>query len=204
MTTPTSATKTVRDAVGGQAALLQRQLREGSSAARGTVAGLRNSLGSQPGADPCAWEETIGILPEHLQGRGNKPSNAEWASHVSMTLFALHLQGGRASHAWGPSLGAAARDLSVQRREGTIDRRFHQIVANLNSKAVAYHLRTFIPLLRGKSINLDFGRLAADLFLAQSGNYVNQVRLGWARDYAKKNNTTKADAPEGVAEERNA
>ena len=156
------------------------------------LAELRHGIGSMPGAQPALWGMIFDDLPKDMLGRYGKPSKEEWAIYDALTLYALHQQGKdpRTSNMniKGVSLGKAACRL-VYAQGGTEDdrervsKRFNQMALATDIEALSYYLRTFIPLLRGKEIGLDYAMLAQDIYLCQTENGQSSVQLRWGQDY---------------------
>lgn len=65
---------------------------------RARLAELRRGVGHQPGDLPALWGSFLQELPKGLWGRETaagecrKPSEAEWAVYLALTLYALHQQ----------------------------------------------------------------------------------------------------------------
>ena len=156
------------------------------------LAELRHGVGSMPGTIPVLWGMIFDELPEKMLGKYGKPSKEEWAIYDALTLFALHQQGKDLEtdnmNIQGISLGKAACNL-VYAKGGTDDdrervsRRFNQMALATDIETLSYYLRTFIPLLRGEGIGLDYAMLAQDIYLCQTENGQSSVRLRWGQDY---------------------
>jgi CRISPR system Cascade subunit CasB len=153
----------------------------------GRLARLRRAVKDTPGRDPDVWEDTIGAVPEKLWGTDDDPSSWEWATHVALTLFAVHSQGGRTAHRRGVSLGAGARRLVDARDSGSMLSRFQAVAIAPTSASLRHHLRALVTLLRDGDIALDYAQLAVDLRdLNASPATADPVRLRWGRDYHRK------------------
>ncbi len=164
--------------------------------AKERLAKLRHGIGSIPGTIPDLWGMLFDELPERMLGKYGNPSKAEWAIYDALTLYALHQQGNDPKTAnmnvMGVSLGKAANRL-VYMYGGTEDdrervsRRFNQIALADDIEVLTYYLRTFIPLLRGEGIGLDYAMLARDIYLCQTESGQASVRLKWGQDYYSSN-----------------
>ena len=169
------------------------------SAARASFANLRRGIGHKPGELPELWGEFLLELPEALYGHGAEISRAEWAVYTALTLFALHQQGkdrkGEPMHRDGISLGAAANRLIANEDDRErISRRFYPTATASDMIELANHLRGLITLLRASGIPMDYGRLAADLFLFQNPDTADSVKLRWGEDFCRmkyENNATE-------------
>lgn len=160
------------------------------SAARASLARLRRGIGHRPGELPDLWGEFLLELPEEFHGHGAEISRAEWAVYTALTLFALHQQGkdrkGDPMHKEGISLGTAANRLmeSEEDRE-RVSRRFYPVATAADMIELTNHLRGLISLLRASGIPLDYGRLAADLWLFQNPEFADSVKLRWGEDFCR-------------------
>lgn len=161
---------------------------ENEAYARSTLAKLRRGIGKPPGSLSELWEVTLKDLPEDLMGKGQDPSDCEWAVYSAMTLFALHQQGKDLNKECmsqkGESLGRSLRKLvGDEEEEKRIKRRFDATSTSTSMEEYSHHLRGLIQLLRAKSIPLDYPSLAEDLFWLQWPNARDSVRLRWGRDF---------------------
>lgn len=192
-------------AVAARAEQLQRlSLKDQPSAVR-TLAVLRRAVGTMPGSAPDAWQDTIGLLPDDLLGKGDNPSAAELAVHHSMTLFALHRQGRvERAHTNGGAPGSAFALVSRRRSNGSEDegirRRFDALVTATTTTEAAHHLRGLILLARAEDVALDYGYLADDLADLWTPQRRDRVRLRWARQYRGLHTTTPHGEPDSTTE----
>ncbi len=168
--------------------ILHLQQSGNESQVKASLAKLRRGIGKAPGSQPDIWEDTIGRLPESLQGEYNKPNYAEWASHLAITLFAFHQQSRdpkeKSMHKDGETLGRAVRKLVTSPEdEARVKRRFDQVATADSQEELAHHLRGLISLLRAGEIPLDYAALTRDLYLYQIEGERDSVRLRWGRDF---------------------
>lgn len=63
------------------------------SEARAALANLRRGVGRRPGELPQLYGELLQDMPEEMYSAGSKPSYAEWAVYMALTLYAMHQQG---------------------------------------------------------------------------------------------------------------
>lgn len=180
----------VKEEVRKRVGSLQRAYLQDDADAVATLARLRRCAPDEPGADPTAWQVTIGGLPEALQGRRDI-SDAERAVHAALVLFAIHQQSNTAPmHQAKVGLGSAVQTLANARgRDGAPDqasiRRLHQVVLATDPSGRLYHLRGLIMLLRSEStpIPLDYGQLAVDLYrLFDPRQNSDSVVARWGRE----------------------
>ena len=167
------------------------------AAVRGRLANLRRGVSRKPGEDPRTWGILFSELPEEMLGRNGEPSREEWAIHTAITLYALHQQSNdlrtQNMNKKGISLGKAASQLTVayggddDSRE-RVARRLYQIVLAPDMPSMSYYLRSFIQLLRSENIELDYPRLAKDLYIFQLPDGAASVRLQWGQDFYSKDN----------------
>lgn len=167
------------------------------AAVRGRLANLRRGVSRKPGEDPRTWGILFSELPEEMLGRNGEPSREEWAIHTAITLYALHQQSNdlrtQNMNKKGISLGKATSQLTVayggddDSRE-RVARRLYQIVLAPDMPSMSYYLRSFIQLLRSENIELDYPRLAKDLYIFQLPDGAASVRLQWGQDFYSKDN----------------
>lgn len=162
--------------------------------ARSILAKLRRGIGKPPGSLPELWEITLKDLPEELMGKGQDPSESEWAVHSALTLFALHQQGktlGKECMNKGQEpLGKSVRRLvGDQDEEKRIKRRFDALATANSMEELSHYLRSLIQLLKAKSIPLDYPALAEDLFWIQLPSARDTVKLRWGRDFYRPQKT---------------
>lgn len=162
-----------------------------SSPARGNavLAELRRGLGKMPGSLPGLWEWTLEGLPDDLQSRTGQPTNAEWAIHISMTLYAFHQQGkspvNENMNKEKISLGRAVSQLAGNLQE---DRDRYQKKLEMLTKAdsienMAALLRQIVSQLRTNAIQLDYPALAGDILAFQYEDSRRRVLLKWGEDF---------------------
>lgn len=174
----------------------------------GQLADLRGAPLDEPGNDPDVWELTLGALPLTLAGRGTAaPTKAELSVHTAVVLFA-HLQQGRdrPAHQPGVSFGQAVQALARARAtsEGPLNesvvKRLHALALAPTHTMRARHLYTLVKLMHAeRSIGLDFGALASDLFLLQFPQHVSRVRLEWGRALHARRPTTESPSTDPTA-----
>lgn len=178
---------------------------------RSSMARLRRQYGAPPGADPGIWDDTIGLVPELLLGKGDSPSVAESSVHTAMTLFAFHQQSQRQemhkeSRAPGGiprSLGAAMARLALADKTSAqaVRRRFDSVMTACAFEEIQAHMRSIVSRLRAESISLDYGLLVSDLMDLSDRRRAPGVRLRWGRNnnrvlFDRKKQENKADSEE--------
>ncbi|WP_433464102.1 type I-E CRISPR-associated protein Cse2/CasB [Spirillospora sp. CA-128828] len=199
MTLPTPALKRpadlVEDAAGRFITDLQRGFLADRPSAVGALAQLRRGAGKLPEDVPELWGVTgvERIFAEQiLSGNEDQAARCERAYFLAVTLYALHQQSQRSPmHHKGVDLGQAVRRLMSKPGEidETIRRRFVRVGTAATPDILAYRLREVISLLRGKGVPLDYGRLARQLYTAQTPDGLNEIRRDWGRSF----HTYKAD-----------
>ncbi len=177
---------------------LNQLFKKDDATLKARMAELRHGIGTVPGFLPALWGELFDDLPDDMLGKYGRPSKEEWAIYDAMTLYALHQQGKNPKtnnmNVKNVSLGKAACKL-VYAGGGTdedrekVSRRFYQIALAADIETLSYYLRTFIPLLRGESIGLDYAMLAQDIYLCQTESGQPSVRLRWGQDYYSLNHS---------------
>lgn len=179
---------------------LTKSLDFGSTKA--SFAQLRRGVGKQPGELPELWGEFLQDLPEELMSNNDETSREEWAVYTALTLFALHQQGhSEPMNAEGDEnhLGRAVRKLvhseGDQSNEERVKFKLGLAASSDDMTELSYRLRTLVNLLSGENIKLDYAELAKDIFLFQSENYADKIRMKWGRDYYRnyKNDSESED-----------
>lgn len=179
---------------------LTKSLDFGSTKA--SLAQLRRGVGKQPGELPELWGEFLQDLPEELMSNNDETSREEWAVYTALTLFALHQQGhSEPMNAEGDEnhLGRAVRKLvhseGDQSNEERVKFKLGLAASSDDMTELSYRLRTLVNLLSGENIKLDYAELAKDIFLFQSENYADKIRMKWGRDYYRnyKNDSESED-----------
>lgn len=180
---------------------------EGKQTGARMLAELRRAATQAPGACAATWSLEFEGFPSGpgLAGAGREPTRGEWAAHIALTLYAIHQQSQDSPMHAGEagSLGAAVGRLVREGRKdggryanlqrGELPQRFAAVVSASSAEEVAHYLRQVVRLLRGASIQLDYGRLARDLYDLQDPLRADAVRLAWGRDYARQVETDKPE-----------
>ncbi|WP_243725358.1 type I-E CRISPR-associated protein Cse2/CasB [Actinomadura rubrisoli] len=172
-------------------------------AAVGALAQLRRGAGKLPGQVPELWGVTGTEQLFHdqsLSGDDTRAERAEVGFFVAVTLYALHQQSqGTPMHKTGEDLGQGIRRLMPRGEiDETIRRRFVRVGTAATADVLAYRLREVISLLRNGAIPLDYGRLAGQLYLAQTPDGMSQVRRDWGRSF----HTYKTGADDGASTDK--
>jgi CRISPR system Cascade subunit CasB len=166
------------------------------------LAKLRRGIGKEPGEMPDIWEVTLGDLPEALMRQGKdedfRPTEAEWAIHTALTLYALHQQGKDQPMSvsgkkegdkiiYGASLGKAARQLIKpdKSNEQAVKRRFDAMATAKDLTELSHHARGLIQLMKAADppIRLDYPQFAKDLYFYQFDDARDKIRLRWGQDF---------------------
>lgn len=155
------------------------------------LAALRRADPGSPGDDPAVWGAVFDGMPTEVIGHGDDPSRAERAAHGAICLYALHQQShSDPVHRLGARPGQAFGRLARARATGhdslnvSVVARVHAAsTANTSAKRL-HELRGLISLLRAETptIQIDYGRLAVDLYRLSWPRSAPSVRLAWARD----------------------
>ena len=164
------------------------RLSSGSGGQKAALAELRRGVGKEPGEDPGLWGAFLLDLPEELYGKDGKPSRAEWAIYITLTLYALHQQGkdpaADSVSAEGEDLGKAAAGLAQDQDDrDRILRRFSAMVTAADMRELSHHLRGLVQLMKARGIRLDYPALAEDLYWWQVPSRTNQVKLKWGQGF---------------------
>lgn len=157
------------------------------------LANLRHGIGKTPAELPQVWGIVFEQMPEELMGKYGTPSYSEWAVYIALTLYSLHQQGNDVErdnmNVKGMSLGnACARLCTDENSEKRIIGRLGKLIASSDIIGLENNLRSLVKLLKNEGIGLDYALLAKDIFLYQSVNYVDSIRLKWGRDFYRELN----------------
>ncbi|MEU9508429.1 type I-E CRISPR-associated protein Cse2/CasB [Micromonospora sp. NPDC048170] len=189
-------------------ALQVRLLREAPQPeAVSALARLRRGIGRAPGFDYTL--ERYLQVPEDLLGY--RPTDdavatdAEYAMHDAVTLYALHQQSRRERmHVDGRGLGQALAEL-VRASAGPdgVRRRFAALGTASTYHEGIYHLRSLITMLREQQIPLDYGLLADDLQTLRLPTGRPQVQAIWGREFFRSRPSTDVETTTTDAHEEN-
>ena len=162
------------------------------------LAHLRRGIGVSPGSIPELWSLTLEDLPENLMSKTGVPTNAEWAVHTALTLFALHQQGKSIReefvHENGMSLGRAVATLIEDDDDlKRIKRRFDMVAGSGSIEEFSQHVRGLIQILKSKGVKLDYSSLAKDLYRFSDVDKRNSVRLAWGQDFYRKSSSDRTE-----------
>lgn len=150
------------------------------------LARLRRGAGKPTGSVLDVLEYTVS--DRFWSGREDDPIGSavterrENASHLAMTLYAVHQQSrATAMHRSGHGLGAALR-LHDAGQGPAVTQRFRMLGTAESFEELSHHLRGVVQLLRADSAPLDYGLLADQLVAWQDGGR-SRVQLAWARGF---------------------
>ncbi len=183
--------------VAGRIRRLQTEPNEG--AVRAELAQLRRGIGMVPGEVPELWAVLFDGLPEELMSRNGKPTAAEWAISIALTLYALHQQGKNPAqesmHRQDCPLGASVHRLAGNDEDKlkAVRRRFNAMATAQDIEECAHYLRGLVQLLKAEDIPLDYVKLTEDLFWFQFDEGRQRVRLTWAQDFYKTTDDNKEE-----------
>lgn len=177
---------------------------QNDSARRADLARLRRGIGLHPGADPELWAAFLNELDEEMYSPDGKPTYAEWAVYIALTLFALHQQGSdtreKPMSRDEQKLGKAVADLiKGPDDEERVRRRFNTLATSDSIEELSHHLRGMVQLLKAGGIPVDYPRLAGDLYEFQFIDRRDAVKLRWGQDFysaMKKNNDLNKESEE--------
>lgn len=173
------------------------------SRVRATLANLRRGIGRKPGEMPELWGLLFADMPEELMSRSGEPTRAEWAAYTALTLYALHQQGksirDKNMHTieeFGRLGRAVGRLVTNDDERERVARRFNAFATANDMQEAAHYLRGLVQLLKAEDIQLDYVRLASELYDFQIADYAASVRLTWGQDFYRMkqdDNTTNDD-----------
>ena len=158
-----------------------------------SLARLRRGIGKPPGSLPELWEWTFDGLPDDLTSKTSAPTSAEWAIHISMSLYSFHQQGRTITvenmYKENISLGKAVSLLAGNQQEEKerFQSKLEMLIKADSIEMISALLRQIISQLRRKGIPLDYPALAVDIFDLQYDDSRDKVILKWGRDYYSEN-----------------
>lgn len=162
---------------------------------KAALANLRRGIGYAPGDLPELWCALLENLPHELESTNGRPTRAEWAVYLALTLYALHQQGhtlpNENMNRQGEGLGSAVRRVANTQvaktqkphQDAPILRRFNALATAEAMPERVHHLRGIIQFLRSEGVPLDYVRLAEDLYWLQIPAEAPKIRLKWGQDY---------------------
>ena len=173
--------------------LMSLQSNPNEVAVRAILAKMRRGVGEQPGAIPELWDMLFTGLPESLEGRGDRPSRAEWAIFTALTLFAWHQQGKRNLESEfmfqeKNTFGRAVAQLISHNSDDkeAIIKRFNIAVSATDLTGFSWYLRNIISALQTR-------RYSDGLCCSRKGSVrlsnperIDGVRLKWGRDFYRE------------------
>lgn len=161
------------------------------------LARLRRAIGRAPGSD-YTLEHYLQV-PDHLLGyrapHDAEATDAEYAVHDAVTLYALHQQSRRERmHVNGRGLGQAVASL-VRASHGPegVRRRFAALGTASTYAESIYHLRGLVTMMREHQVPLDYGLLADDLQTLRRPTGRQQVQATWGREFFRSQASTSTD-----------
>jgi CRISPR system Cascade subunit CasB len=162
-----------------------------TSSGKAILANLRNSIGRPLSQSVAIWPFMFENLPKEFLSRGQSASKKEIAILTTLQLYAMYRQGKQAparengQEKGSKNIGYSLSALRVGDSTAAIDRRFNALITATTYDELIHHLRQMLKLLKSKmssETNIDFGRLAQDLYKFLVGKDEN-IRLSWARAY---------------------
>ena len=195
----------VGEFVNWKISLLQRE----DPWSKSMLAKLRRCAGKDLAEASDAWEVILNELPDELLCSGpaerTSATEAEWAIHTALTLYALHQHGNSfvvsaEKNDGGLSFGSAIRQLISpdKSNEASIKKRFDAVVTSGDLCELSYHARGIVQLMCASAvpIKMDYRKFAKDLYFYQYADGRHNVRLGWGTDFyneTKKKSKEKKD-----------
>jgi CRISPR system Cascade subunit CasB len=147
------------------------------------MAELRRGVGKTVAQTPALWPYVIRRDAGTRTEQANDAS--ENATHIALTLWALHSQGsGPTANREDMSFGRAMNELHAIVGGDTVPAHFASLLAARNDIVRERHLRSLVGLMRAKGIGFDYPALAADLADLHGRTSSDRVKRHWARSYA--------------------
>lgn len=192
--------------IGKRVTQLQARFFDCDPRARADLARLRRAVGRPIASDIDSWALVFERFPEALLGRSDAPTRWETAAHITLGLFAVHIQSASGPmHVKGWGMGRAIHKLAnptdAEAREKPVMRRFRMLATATDLNEAVHHGRGMVQQFRAAEIPLDYVRLSRDLVDLQSPRSAETVRLRWARDLYRKHETNDRPASEETQEQ---
>jgi CRISPR system Cascade subunit CasB len=162
------------------------------------LARLRRAVGKPPGEIGDVLEYTLAdeFAPHRSDVDYDKPTAAETAAHICMTLYATHQQSRtQRMHQRGHGFGRAVRALHPDEPKSPpapVLRRFHALGTADSLDELVHHARGMIQLLRAQQFPLDYALLADQLVRWQKPGGAAAVRLLWGREFYRTQPSDRA------------
>jgi CRISPR system Cascade subunit CasB len=146
------------------------------------LAQLRRGVGKTVAQTPFLWAD---IIRPDAGTREDWANDAqETATHIALTLWALHSQGpGSKANQDGIPFARALRALDAEVGGDTVRAHFASLLAARNDVVRERHLRSLVGLMHSRAIGFDYPDLAADLADLRSAFKADGVRRRWGRQY---------------------
>ena len=170
---------------------------------KAALANLRRGIGYARGDLPELWCAFLDDLPPEWERTNGRPTQAEWAVYLALTLYALHQQGhtlpnenmNRQDEGLGRAVRRVANIQAKTPQDAPILRRFNALATAEAMPERVHHLRGIVQLLRSEGVPLDYVRLAEDLYWLQIPAVAPKIRLKWGQDYyhSSQNETTEQE-----------
>ena len=190
-----SVADTVEQFVNRKVLGLQKSFLSGSPSSRAALARLRKLDQPGMGSWMTVGNDVFASLPELGTSRIDE-EDALRAIKCAMKLFSIHQQSTSVGVAVIPSaddwsagsFGRACYKISHQsdgdsQGEAGVLRRISMIESASDYEGIEVGLRALVSLMRGKNIQLNYGRLAKEIYFIQKQSARERVFMGWARDY---------------------
>lgn len=166
---------------------------------RARLAVLRRGLGKDPADSVEVWSITMDGVPDELTAKGSgiiRATDAEWAIHTALTLYALHRQGTSAQVSTPERSFATAIRLLVDPSDetgGPVKKRFDALVTSGSITEVSNHARRIVQLLKtsDRPLAFDYPAFARDIYLYGTPSGRRAVRLRWGQDFFRGDKENK-------------
>lgn len=101
-------------------------------------------------------------------------------------------------HKNGNTLGRAAYHIANSSDdEERVVNRLNLVVTSTTKEELAYQLKSIVQLLKGKSIPLDYAKLAEELYRFNYPEQAADIKLSWGRDFYSEKYKTEKDISKG-------
>lgn len=163
------------------------------------LAALRNSIGKPLAGSSDIWPMLFESMPEDFLSTTGDETREERAIVTSLQIYALMDQAKdettyhQSPNRWD-NFGTSLSQLRRVEDPSSTDRRFTAMVSAITYQEFTHHLRQLAKILKSNTHTMiDYPKLARDLYLFQNPKLNKQVKLNWARQYYRQNNTNQGE-----------
>lgn len=162
---------------------------------------LRKGVGRSPGDMPELFGILLTGMPEEFMSKGAEPTKEEWSCYIALTLFAMHQQGNDPKMVSMNTLDdhssvgtAMAQYVSRSDDDNALKRmavRLETLATSKDMGEMSYYLKSLIQIFKSKEIQLNYPKLAKEMYICQFPERKKGVFLRWGQDLFVNKNINK-------------